>query len=259
MNNSNQLTESEISVTPANMILNPAAMQQITNFAHLMSQGVCTVPKHLQNNPADCLAITMQAARWNMDPFAVAQKTHIVSGNMGYEAQLINAVISSSKAIKGRFHYEYAGNWANTGPGGDAAIRTGAIIKDESEVTWGEWIFVGTVTTKNSPLWKTAPKQQAAYLAVKYWSRMYCPEVIMGVYTSDELQEAEPISVPERVINPEPEVVTEYPKDQFDKNFPKWEKAIESEKLTVDDVISKANSKYPLSDNQKKLIQGIGA
>ncbi|MDF2784463.1 MAG: fii1 [Pantoea eucrina] len=44
------------------------------------------------------------------------------------------------------------------------------------------------VTTRNAPLWKTAPKQQLAYLAVKYWARLYCPDVIPGVYTPDEFE-----------------------------------------------------------------------
>ncbi len=41
------------------------------------------------------------------------------------------------------------------------------------------------------------PRQQLAYLAVKRWARLYCPDVILGVYTADEIDERE-----ERVINP---------------------------------------------------------
>lgn len=37
----------------------------------------------------------MQAVQWGMNPFAVAQKTHFVSGKIGYEAQLVNAVITA--------------------------------------------------------------------------------------------------------------------------------------------------------------------
>lgn len=43
---------------------------------------------------------------------------------------------------------------------------------------------------RNSPLWATDPRQQLAYLAVKRWSRLYAPDVILGVYTPDELDEA---------------------------------------------------------------------
>jgi len=257
----NELTQSEIAVTPANMILNPQAMQQITGFAQLMAQGSCTVPKHLQGSAADCLAITMQAARWNMDPFAVAQKTHLVNGTLGYEAQLINAVIVANAPTTERLRFDWFGDWNNyiakkldknleTGLG----VKVWATFKGESEPRVLE-VLLSPITVRNSPLWKADPRQQIAYLGIKRWSRLYCPEVIMGVYTADELEDSAP--APEREINPDPELVTEYPQDQFDKNFPKWEKAIQSGKLTADDVISKASSKYPLSNEQLELIKGI--
>ncbi len=70
-------------------------------------------------------------------------------------------------------------------------MRVGAVLKGETEITWGEPLYMEYVTTRNSPLWKTAPKQQLAYLAVKYWARLYCPDVILGVYTPDEFESAQ--------------------------------------------------------------------
>jgi hypothetical protein len=163
-------------------------MQAAINFASMMSQGVATVPKHLQGSQSDCLAVTMQAMQWGMNPFAVAQKTHLVSGALGYEAQLVNAVISTSTAIEGRFHYEYGGDWKND-KDPTAWVKVGATLRGEEKIQWGEPLYPAVVTTKNSPLWKTAPKQQASYLALKYWARLYTPAVIMGVYTSDEIQD----------------------------------------------------------------------
>lgn len=182
----------------ANMLMSPQIMGQIQQFAEVMATGRSTVPKHLQGNMGDCMAVTMQAAQWGMNPFAVAQKTHVVNGTLGYEAQLVNAVISSSRAIKGRFKYEYGGDWLNPSKK-DACVRVGAILAGDDDVTWGEPLYLHTITTRNSPLWKTNPKQQAAYLAVKYWARMYCPDVILGVYTPDELHDYAPV---EREINP---------------------------------------------------------
>ena len=181
----------------ANMLMNPQVMAQIQAFAEVMATGISTVPKHLQKSMGDCMAVTMQSAQWGMNPFAVAQKTHLVSGILGYEAQLVNAVISSSRAIKGRFKYEYGGDWQDESKK-DAWVRTGATLAGEHDITWGEPVYPHTVVTKNSPVWKTQPKQQAAYLAVKYWARMYCPDVLLGVYTPEELAERPP----EREINP---------------------------------------------------------
>lgn len=173
-------------VGTAAAIFSPEGMNQLVRFADLMAQSKATVPAHLAGKPADCLAVTMQAAQWGMNPFAVAQKTHIVNGTLGYEAQLVNAVVQNSGAIKGRFHYEYRGE------GSSLECRVGAVIRGEQDITWNEWLCISSITTKNSPLWKTNPKQQFGYLQVKNWARAHTPGAILGVYTPDELQETTP-------------------------------------------------------------------
>lgn len=157
-------------------------MLRAMNLSKVMASSKITVPKHLQGNEGDCLAIVFQSMAWGMNPFAVSQKTHLVNGTLGYEAQLVNAVIQESGAINGRFHYEYQGD------GDNISCRVGAIIRGEAEITWGEWLSAKTVTTKNSPLWKTNPKQQLGYLQVKNWGRAFCPGAILGVYSVDELE-----------------------------------------------------------------------
>lgn len=187
-------------------IFSPSGLHKLQAFAEVMAQGKATVPAHLSGKPADCLAIALQAAQWGMNPYAVAQKTHLVNGTLGYEAQLVNAVITSSTAVQGRFKYEYGGEWEKFKPGAANAsnerglsVRVGAVLRGETEITWGEPLYMEYVTTRNSPLWKSAPKQQLAYLAVKYWARLYCPDVILGVYTPDEF---EPAQRAERDVTP---------------------------------------------------------
>lgn len=190
------------------LLLNIDVMDRMMKLAEVMSQGVATVPKHLQGRPSDCLAIIMQAARWGMDPFVVGQKTHLVNGALGYEAQLYNALITSSKVVHGRFKYEYGGDWEKVvgkKDGRDESglfVRVGAVLRGEVDITWGEPVYLADITTRNSPLWKTAPKQQIAYLAVKYWARAYCPEVTMGIYDKDDLEQRA-----EKEINPVPQRV----------------------------------------------------
>jgi len=238
----------EIKTGAVDLILNPRAMEAMGAMADLMANSSkVTVPKHLQGSQGDCMAIVMQAMRWGMDPFAVAQKTHLVSGNLGYEAQLVNAVVSGSKAIQGRFKYEYKGTFSKTS--GEA--RCGAVITGDRDITWGEWLDVSKVTTKNSPLWTTAPKQQAAYLCVKYWSRLYCPDVIMGVYTVDEFE-----TLPQsQEIEVKGETISEYSDDEFDEKLPAWSGAIQKKKHTSSTLIAFIESKGKmLTDDQKTKI-----
>jgi hypothetical protein len=191
-----------------------------------MAKGRSTIPAHLAGNAADCTAVIMQAMGWRLNPWAVAQKTHVVNGALGYEAQLVNAVIQNSGATEDRFNYEWYGLWENIigkskvmqvpakGKYGDKdykkayeyrvpdygmqdenglGVRVWATIKGESTPRILDLLLV-QASVRNSPLWSTDPKQQLAYLAVKRWARLYTPDVIMGVYTPDELDEGSPRS-----------------------------------------------------------------
>jgi RecT family len=184
------------------LIMMPERMTAMMQFANLMAGSQEMVPKHYRDSPSSCMAVIMQAMRWGMDPFAVAQKTHIVQGTLGYESQLINAVVTSSSAIEGRFHYQYGGDWGqNDGKSTDPTrwVKVGAVLRGEPEIQWSEPLYPASVTIRNSPLWKTNEKQQSTYLAIKLWSRLYCPQVILGVYSSDELMD---MPRPEHEINP---------------------------------------------------------
>jgi hypothetical protein len=113
MENTNIVTteqQAPNTISASNAIFNAGA-RPANGFANLMADSQVTVPAHLAGKPADCMAIVMQAMQWGMNPYAVAQKTHLVNGVLGYEAQLVNAVIASSSAINGRFHYRYGGDW----------------------------------------------------------------------------------------------------------------------------------------------------
>ena len=51
-------------------------------------------------------------------------------------------------------------------------------------------LLLAQASTRNSTLWAEDPRQQLAYLATKRWARLYTPDVLLGVYTPDELREA---------------------------------------------------------------------
>ncbi|UAN11860.1 recombinase RecT [Raoultella planticola] len=200
-------------VGTAAAIFSPEGINQLVRFAELMAQSRVTVPAHLAGKPADCMAVAMQAAQWGMNPFAVAQKTHVINGALGYEAQLVNAAITAMAPTKDRVHFEWFGPWENVigkfiektndkgkkylVAGWSAADEKGcgvkiwATLKGESEPRVLD-LLLTQAQVRNSTLWGSDPKQQLAYLGVKRWARLYCPDVILGVYTPDELQETTP-------------------------------------------------------------------
>ncbi|AXC84959.1 recombinase RecT [Salmonella enterica subsp. enterica serovar Durban] len=218
MENKNITIADQNAVVNSNIALfDSQYLNAISAFAQMMSQGSATVPRHLQGNAADCMAVAMQAAQWQMNPFAVAQKTHLINGVLGYEAQLVNAVISRSGVLASRFEYEWYGPWEKVigkfnirkgdkgeyrVPGWTMADEEGigiiikARLKGEDQPRELD-LLLAQARVRNSTLWADDPRQQLAYLAVKRWARLFCPDVILGVYTPDELDERE-----EKIINP---------------------------------------------------------
>lgn len=182
-------------VGTAAAIFSPEGMDRLVRFATLMADSKATVPQHLAGKPADCLAVTMQAAQWGMNPFAVAQKTHVVNGTLGYEAQLVNAVVSSSNLLATRLNYRWDGDWSKVNGKSDKSpsltVTVSAVLKGEAEPR-ELTISMAQAGVRNSPLWEQDPRQQLAYLCVKRWARLHAPDVLLGVYTPDELQETTP-------------------------------------------------------------------
>lgn len=254
----NELTTTTAEPAPAALMFDPQRMQSLMTFAEMMAKSHVTVPDHLKGKPADCMAIAMQSMQWGMNPFAVAQKTHIVSGRLGYEAQLVNAVVQQSNAIRGSFSYEYRGD----GPA--LECRVGAVLRGETEITWGEWLRSGDVTTKNSPLWKVNPKQQLGYLQVKNWARLYCPGAILGVYTPDELETVAPPPAHKHmgaadVVQPPaaPAAPPTWPDEAFAAQLPRWKKAVDAGLKVPEEIMALALSKGQLTAEQRQQIEAL--
>ena len=202
----------------------------MTDLATLMASGKTSLPAHFRGNSADCMAIIIQSMQWQMNPFAVAQKTYIVNGGqLSYEAQLVNAVITSRAPTEDRLNFEWFGDWTKVlgnfrvyksdkkknedgtpkeyrypnwsiedekGLG----IRVWATFRGETKPRELETLLL-QARTRNSTLWAEDPKQQIAYLATKKWARLHCPDVILGCYTPDEF-DPEYYNGEAREINP---------------------------------------------------------
>lgn len=173
-----------------NGAMNFANMEQMMEFAKVMAIAQVAIPKHLRSNPGACLAVAIQASEWQMSPFAVANKTYVVNDRLAYEAQLINAVILRRAPIKGRMKIEY------NGEGEKRRCKVTATLTDGDHVEY-ESPEIGKILVKNSPLWKGDPDQQLFYFASRSMCRRHFPDVILGIYTADELAYAMPAKVRE--------------------------------------------------------------
>ncbi|MCD1645298.1 recombinase RecT [Aurantimonas coralicida] len=199
--------------------LAPQNLGDIVRFAEVMSRADIAIPKHLRENPGACLAVCMQAFKWEMDPFAVAQKSYKVGDQMAYEAQLIAAVINTRAGLKKRPQIEYQGEGQDR-----KCIVT--FQADDGSVHVYESPRFAAITTKNSPLWKSDPDQQLGYYSIRAGARRHFPEVILGVYDRDEIAAARDVtpapdrpSLADRMAAAKATGATQENPEGFDRSF----------------------------------------
>lgn len=159
----------------------PQTLGEVVRFAEVMAKADIALPQHLRGNVGACMAVAMQALEWEMSPFAVASKSYSVKGAIAYEAQLIAAVVNTRSGITGRLKYSYTGE-------GNELVCTVTGVIDGEEFIYESPDF-NSITPKNSPLWKTDPRQQLGYFSSRSWARRYTPEVLLGVYDREEVEQ----------------------------------------------------------------------
>ncbi len=171
-----------VKVTPTAGGIAFASALEVMDFAKLMAMSDKAVPKDFRGNAGMCLAITMQAIEWRMSPFQVANKAYAVNDRIGFEAQLIHAIIEARGPLKERLNCEYSGEGATR-----QCKVTGKFL-DGSERFY-ESPMIKDIKVKNSPLWSADPDQQLWYYSSRAWARKWCPDVILGVYSKEEIED----------------------------------------------------------------------
>jgi hypothetical protein len=157
-----------------------STMDQAIAFSSKMAEAKL-LPAHLQKSPADCLRVVIQASKWRMDPFAVADKTSVINGKLNFEGQLISAVINARGNLVKRLDYSFSGQ-------GDARVLTvSGTIKGESEPRTIELPFSLAKRINKNGQMNINPDQQATYIGARIWARRHMSELLLGVYAPDEM------------------------------------------------------------------------
>jgi hypothetical protein len=151
--------------------------------AKLLAVSGEMIPKHLRGKPGACFAIIMQAYEWKLSPIQVANKSYFVNDRVAYEAQLVAAVALQRAPIKGRPRYEFEGT-------GDALMCRVSVEMMEGGSVEYESPPLGQIHPRNSPLWKSDPRQQLGYYSIRALCRRHFPDVLLGIYARDELEDS---------------------------------------------------------------------
>lgn len=193
------------------------------NFA--LAQRVATaiakstlVPQEYRGNVSNCLIAMNLANRMNSDVFMIMQNLDIIQGRPSFSSKFLIALVNSSRQYeKLKWKWEDLGvkkniqfvkyyrknNNGNKEPVWDTIdqihdYKCYAYTKEteSGEVLEGPPITIETAIhegwyTKSGSKWKTMPFLMLQYRAAAFWTKMYAPELTMGMSASDEIQDAE--------------------------------------------------------------------
>ncbi|MZQ99496.1 MAG: hypothetical protein GT601_17655 [Acidaminobacter sp.] len=145
------------------------------------------VPREYQNNPANCLIALEMSDRVKMPVFMIMQNTYIVNGKPGWSSSMITGLINGSRRYKGPLKFEIGGK------GDTLSCYAYATDMDGNTIT-GPTITMAMAKAegwidKNGSKWKTMPEVMIRYRAASFFGRLYCSDILYGLYSSDELIE----------------------------------------------------------------------
>jgi hypothetical protein len=145
------------------------------------------VPKDYQGNAANALIAVEMASRLGTSPLMVMQNLYIVNGRPAWSSQYIVAMINSSGKYRTELQYEL------TGSGDDLACYAWVVDHNNHKVV-GPTITMKMAKAegwvdKNGSKWKTMPEVMIRYRAASFFGRLHCPNMIMGLYSRDEVIE----------------------------------------------------------------------
>lgn len=222
-------------------------LSEMLEFGKMMATTSIGVPRHLRGEVGGCVRIVMQALEWRMSPFAVADKSYVVNDKIAYEAQLLHAVVESRAPLQKRLRFDFEGDGENR-----VCVVTGLLKGELDPLVYRSPAF-GKITPKNSPLWKSDADQQQAYFSVRAWARRYVPDVLLGIYSRDELEDAGDHTGPNKAkdVTPKSGLATRLKGNKgtgFDAG------AVEAETTTI-----AAQAAKPIGDDAAKASGGEAA
>lgn len=173
---------SQITTTNGGFLYEAGAFDQAYRAAQAFSASKL-VPSHFQGKPEDCFVALTVAHQLGIPPLMALQNVYMVSGRPGFSASLVIALANKSGVFAAPI------TWTTEGGGNDLAVTASATLAGSGErvsstVTMATAIAEGW--TRN-PKYKSMPEHMLRLRSATWLVRLYCPEVLLGFHTSDEL------------------------------------------------------------------------
>ena len=146
------------------------------------------VPQTFQKNEANCLIAIEQAQRLRVSPMMVMQNLHVIQGRPSWSSKFLIAAINNSGKFDMELQFEETQDkdgkpFSCTAWTTKNGRKVNGMTVDMDMAKEEGWL------SKNGSKWKTMPQLMLRYRAASFFSSLICPELTMGLYTREEMQD----------------------------------------------------------------------
>jgi len=174
----------------------PAQHSGMLQTANALSKSDI-IPEQFRNKPANCFIALDTARRMGASVLEVMQSMYVVHGSLGWKATYAIALANKRGPWMGQLMFDTEGSgktlsvtcWAMHALTGEKISRTVDMKLAEAE----KWT--------SNPKYKTMPEQMLCYRAATFLIRLYCPEVLLGLQTTEELDDMPAVDVDATVVD----------------------------------------------------------
>ncbi|MCV6826030.1 MULTISPECIES: hypothetical protein [Halocynthiibacter] len=182
-NSKNSLTR----VQRPSPLMDPEAFNHIFRVGKLLALSPL-FPEHLRKGKPDEAAangalVMNMAHRLNEDPLTVAQNIYFVGGKPGWSASYMISKANQHQVFENPIAWEYEGE------GDDLVVTAYGIMASTGkrvEATASMAMAKAEGWTKNTK-YESMPKQMLSYRSATSLIRLYCPEVMVGIPSTIEI------------------------------------------------------------------------
>ena len=173
-------------------------MDKLMEMADMLSKSNI-LPVMYQRRPENCFVALDMASRMGVSPMIVMQNLDVIQGKPSWRGSAIASMVRTSKQFT-NVELNFVGEEGKDSWGAYVSatrVSNGKIVKG-SKVTIAMAKKEGWYQ-KGGSKWQTMPELMLSYRAYAFFGRVYCPEIMMGLQSAEEVED---VTTKKTVSNP---------------------------------------------------------
>lgn len=185
----NLIAEADTSV-PAHVdpLANSQNFELIQRYAKVYAAS-SLLPERFRGKVADCIIGVEMSRMLGIWPLYLFKNLYITSGTPSIQGELATALVNARGGLTSKLDFEYEGK---EGEDSYSCVAYGIEAKTGKKLL-GPKVSIAIAKAEGwyqrNPKWKNLPQLMLQYRAASWFARKYCPEVLGGLQTIEEVED----------------------------------------------------------------------